>query len=233
MPTNGSEPNSTPKPPQRVFSEREEAELRERMRIRMELKEERRAEKRKQNQHAVPKPAANRGVKDIQKLAAKATDRLLTAEDMAAALQETQSQLFNTMNAIGLDAKSVAISFKEALDQAMFTGKTAYDPTDPNRKRLIAVPDLKAFRDLLALWGLWMKVGKTNGPETNKNTLNILAAGLSDPERRRVGSLVEVLEAEVKRRGLSDIRQGNPEPEDAPPLPGVVDVMPAEEEAAD
>lgn len=124
--------------------------------------------------------------------------------------------LVQTMNEIGLDARTVAGKLKTAMDLSMNTGKLIKDPMDPEGKRMIPVPDLRALKELLTLWGVWMKVGRTGGIQQQNN---FFGAGLDEADRRAVTGIVERIEAEVKRRRLTDVHEGTAEPQDAEALP--------------
>lgn len=143
--------------------------------------------------------------------------------------KETQNLLIETMNKVGLDAESMAKKLKEAVDLSMRTGKTAYG--GPDGRTLIEMPDLRALKDLLFLWGNWMRIGRPNATTIGHAQFNLFGnAGLDEASKQRVVGIVELLEAEVKRRGLPDILPGHTEAQDPPALSGMVDAGEGQEE---
>jgi len=148
------------------------------------------------------------------------------------AQQEANQILINTLNEIGLDAKSVAGKLKEAMDLAMTTGKVIKDPNDPHGRKRVVVPDLRAFKDLLFLWGNWMRVGRPSGIQ--KATFNLFGeSGLDETQRQRVIGTLETIEAEIKRRGLPNVLQGSVEAENPETLSGMVESSEGEPETTD
>lgn len=93
-------------------------------------------------------------------------------------------------------------------------------------RKALAKDNLLVFKEMLKMW-LELIRGKGNGPKFTGNTFNI---GLGEDERERVSKLLELFEAEAKRRGVSGVLPGGVEVTDAEALPGVVDVSSGEEE---
>lgn len=141
----------------------------------------------------------------------------------SAAQEQARSILIDTMNEIGLDAKSMAGMLKQAIEMSLTTGRIIKDKNDPSGRTSITVPDLRSFQGLAFLWGNWMAIGR---PSVKTATFNLFGAAgerLSEDERKRVACALDRIETEVKRRGLPDILPGDIEAQDAQALPGVVD----------
>lgn len=171
-------------------------------------------------------------VKSIEESIKKARHGNHEREPVDAAFKESQQLLIRTMNAIGLDAESVAIGLKTAMDLCFKTGKVAKG--GKNGEELVEVPDLRAYKDLLFLWGNWTRVGRPSATNIGNAQFNLFGnTELDEASRQRVAGIIELLEAEAKRRGLPDIRQGSIEAQDATPLPGVVEPGSGEEETPD
>lgn len=144
--------------------------------------------------------------------------------------KESQNTLIATMNKIGLDAETVASKLKLAMDLALKTGKYVMGP----KGEQIPIPDLRAYKDLLFLWGNWMRIGRPNATNIGHAQFNLFGnAGLDEASKQRVTGIIELLEAEVKRRGLPDVLSEHTETEGAEALPGVVEPGQGQEEAAD
>ena len=162
----------------------------------------------------------------------KATYRRPETEHVDMAYKESQALLIETMNKIGLDAFSMAHKLKSAIELCFKTGKYAYGGGDG--RTLVEVPDLKALKDLMFLWGSWMRVGRPSGTNIGNAHFNLFGnTGLDEASRQRVVGVIELLETEVKRRGFPDVCQGDSKAQDATPLPGVVEPSPGEEEVVD
>lgn len=190
----------------------------------------------------VSSPALEQDAKDVKKAMKKNGALLGKAmkgeplmirqnESVDHAQRVANSILVHTLNEIGLDARSMALKLKTAIDLSLETGKVIKDPNDPSGKKSICIPDLKAFKDLAFLWGNWMKVGRVGGIQQQNNFFG--PSGLDEAGRQRVAGLVERIEAEAQRRGLPGVHAVGPEPEDAQALPGVADAGDGESAPAD
>lgn len=178
------------------------------------------------------KPISEEDIKKVQKIvSAPATQSIaesINKRDLGITetktvdhlYKESQNMLIETMNKIGLDAQTVAGNLKMAMDLALKTGKYIMGP----KGEQVPIPDLRAYKDLLFLWGNWMRVGRPGATSIGHAQFNLFGnAGLDEASKQRVVGIVELLEAEVKRRGLPDILPGNIEVEDAETLPGMVE----------
>lgn len=194
---------------------------------------------RKQRKKPISEDAVKRVAKISKTAAAQSIAESINKRDMGITetksvdhlYKETQNKLIETMNQIGLDAETVASKLKLAMDLALNTGKMVMGGKDG--KTPTAVPDLRAYKDLLFLWGNWMRVGRPNATSIGHAQFNLFGnAGLDEASKQRVVGIVELLEAEVKRRGLPDVLPGDSEAKDPEALSGVVDAGQGEEEAA-
>lgn len=168
--------------------------------------------------------------KDVAESIGKRDAGITETQSVDHLYKEIQNKLITTMNAIGLDAESVARKLKHAMDLALKTGKTAMGGKDG--RTLVEIPDLRAYKDLLFLWGNWTRIGRPNATNIGHAQFNLFGnAGLDEASKQRVIGVVELLEAEVKRRGLPDILPGDSEIKDAETLSGMVDASEGEEAA--
>lgn len=127
---------------------------------------------------------------------------------------EFRKAIVDELDAIGMDAREMAVRLKEALDIC-------------KAKKLMGV-----YARLLELWGEWVKVGGKNAGGVTGNTFNFI--GTTDPvERQRLSSFVGILEAEARRRGLPGFLPTNSKAENSASLSGVVDVSGGEQTASD
>lgn len=131
-----------------------------------------------------------------------------------------------------LTPTEMARRMREAMDNCLKGGKIV-NQKDPQTKQIYStmVPDMSSYCKFMELWGKWMRVERANGP-TAQIGINFGSGTLDETQRHRVESIMDVVESEVKRRGLPDVLSGGTEVEDAKTLPRVVGPSRGKEEAS-
>ena len=154
---------------------------------------------------------------------------LVPNESTEIILKRVQQRAIDAMEKEGLTAENLAIELKDAIRLAKTTGKVAKDMQGNE----MVVPDLRSLKELLYLWGNWLRLGRPDGPKVQNNTLNVLGEGLNDAERQRVAGLVDLLSKEAERRGLADVHRADSKAPKPKTLRGVVESSEDEPETAD
>ena len=154
---------------------------------------------------------------------------LVPNESTEIILKRVQQRAIDAMEKEGLTAEALAIELKDAIRLAKTTGKVAKDMQGND----MIVPDLRSLKELLYLWGNWLRLGRPDGPKVQNNTLNVLGEGLNDTERQRVAGLVDLLSKEAERRGLADVHSADSKAPKPKTLRGVVESSEDEPETAD